>query len=618
MKSLISVLVFFPFLIFGSSTPNNKVPYEVKKESSIEKVNLFLKGAQVDRSTEINLRKGTYYIRLIDLSPYIESNSIQIKANRNARIMAIRYEKNYLDEHKNEMLIDSLNLLLEACRDSLETTHALISVAKDDILFIKTNQKLSKLENVMDVKNISSYYSDRLKALKLQEISLNNKKLLFENKANLIQSQLNNLGYTRQQASGEIVIEIEAHEDGLHKLSFNYYSQRAFWIPQYDIRCKNISSPLEIFYRANIKQEMGEDWNNVPLTLSTENPLTSKNFNSLRPYYISYKTYPPRYNTSHKLVSGVVIGESGEPLIGANVLIDGSTIGTITDIEGRFELSLQDGNQFIRVSYIGYNDKVLRAQSGLNVIELSGGEMLSELVVIDGVPAGASTYSARKIKNQKKDYSIDFSKQNFKFQVTGYEYILEEKVSLKSGEKHKTVNINQYMVNPKYQYVSAPKVNPAVFLHAHIIDWSIEGLLDGQANLYFNDTYIGKSVFNVASENDSIFLSLGIDESLKVSRRKLSESVKKPLLSGKKTVFRDWELLASNNKSIPVEILIYDQIPVSTDKDIKVEFENKSMAHLDEKTGILTWTKKIQAKSEQTIQFSYKVKHSNKKTLYVD
>ncbi len=57
-------------------------------------------------------------------------------------------------------------------------------------------------------------------------------------------------------------------------------------------------------------------------------------------------------------ISGTIIDEnSGETLIGANVLIDGTTIGTSTDFDGKFQFSVEPGTYVVSVSYIGYNEK---------------------------------------------------------------------------------------------------------------------------------------------------------------------------------------------------------------------------------------------------------------------
>ena len=82
-------------------------------------------------------------------------------------------------------------------------------------------------------------------------------------------------------------------------------------------------------------------------------------------------------------VTGVVTDQHGKPIIGANIIIPGTSIGTITDINGVYSLSVPRGS-LLRFSYIGYNPQDIRItnQTTVNVSMTEDVEMLDELVVI--------------------------------------------------------------------------------------------------------------------------------------------------------------------------------------------------------------------------------------------
>ncbi len=82
-------------------------------------------------------------------------------------------------------------------------------------------------------------------------------------------------------------------------------------------------------------------------------------------------------------LSGRVIDENGDPVIGANIAIPGTAIGTISDADGNFSLTVQKGAT-IRVSYIGYLEQqiTITNQTALNVLLQEDTEQLEELVVI--------------------------------------------------------------------------------------------------------------------------------------------------------------------------------------------------------------------------------------------
>lgn len=67
------------------------------------------------------------------------------------------------------------------------------------------------------------------------------------------------------------------------------------------------------------------------------------------------------------IVTGVVTSEGGEPIIGATVQVKGTSTGVITDIDGRYTITVPDGNSILSVSFIGYQSqeiKVMRSYSG--------------------------------------------------------------------------------------------------------------------------------------------------------------------------------------------------------------------------------------------------------------
>lgn len=85
---------------------------------------------------------------------------------------------------------------------------------------------------------------------------------------------------------------------------------------------------------------------------------------------------------THKL-SGIVTDDKGDPIIGANVLVKGTSIGGITDIEGRFSLEVPE-NAILQISYIGYliQDIPVKNKSSLQIALVEDTQNLEEVVVV--------------------------------------------------------------------------------------------------------------------------------------------------------------------------------------------------------------------------------------------
>jgi TonB-linked SusC/RagA family outer membrane protein len=86
---------------------------------------------------------------------------------------------------------------------------------------------------------------------------------------------------------------------------------------------------------------------------------------------------------NNKTVSGTVLDESGEPLIGVSVLVQGTTHGTVTDMDGKFSLDVPS-NAVLEVSYIGYQTQKVKVagQRALSIVMKSDNKVLDEVVVV--------------------------------------------------------------------------------------------------------------------------------------------------------------------------------------------------------------------------------------------
>lgn len=87
---------------------------------------------------------------------------------------------------------------------------------------------------------------------------------------------------------------------------------------------------------------------------------------------------------AQKTVTGTVTdGETNEPLIGASILVTGTSSGTITDIDGTYSISLPDGAESLTISYTGFSTQTIEigSQSVIDVA-MAAGELLDEVVVV--------------------------------------------------------------------------------------------------------------------------------------------------------------------------------------------------------------------------------------------
>ncbi|MFA6361180.1 MAG: carboxypeptidase-like regulatory domain-containing protein, partial [Dysgonamonadaceae bacterium] len=82
------------------------------------------------------------------------------------------------------------------------------------------------------------------------------------------------------------------------------------------------------------------------------------------------------------LVTGSVVDDNGEPVIGASILIKGTGQGTITDIDGSFTINVPAGSNTLVVSYVGLITQEVAVKPTLRIVLSSDTELLDEVVVV--------------------------------------------------------------------------------------------------------------------------------------------------------------------------------------------------------------------------------------------
>ena len=80
-------------------------------------------------------------------------------------------------------------------------------------------------------------------------------------------------------------------------------------------------------------------------------------------------------------VTGKVVDENGEPVIGASIIVKGTTVGTVTDFDGNFELEVPNNGKHLVISYIGMKSQEVGVSSNVTVRLMSDTQNLDEVVV---------------------------------------------------------------------------------------------------------------------------------------------------------------------------------------------------------------------------------------------
>ena len=664
MKNLIWIFFLSTWLVPGNdkNTP-----------STIKEVTVYLQGAQIMREVKISLNNGVNTILINDLSPYIDENSIQISGLKSASILDLNYKIDYL-KTKNDS--DELLRLIAVRKTYLKEVAFLkntIEGLREEYTLLTNNRKLGAEKEGVDllkVKEFTTYYASRITEIKNQIYDNEQNIITVKDNINKLTSQIDQLSGKTGPERGEISLKLETSLPVNLKLNITYTVANAGWFPTYDIRTDAINTPLQFKYNAHVFQQTGSDWNNVKITLSTGDPSLDNMKPEVTPYYLNFvnpRTYKKRaisqkthlkYNPLIKRVSGLVTDESGLPLPGVNVSIKGTTIGTATDFDGKYSLQIENGQELV-FSYLGQKSKNIPIYASQINTRLEADDRLLEEVVAVGygvrVRGAASGINNEKEKpvlyvvdgvvqddigniDQSTIKSIETLKSASAAAIYGSraangvvlittksaeeianviskEFIIRKLQTVPSADDITKVTIDEFKANASYEYFTAPLLNENVFLLAQLDSWEAYDFLPGEATIYFAGNFAGKTFIDPYKTKKKLTISLGTDPNIIVERKQVNNLKSSSFIGNNRIVNHTFEIVIKNNKSNEVELKLFDRIPISQNKEIKIDDIEYNDAVYSDKDRILNWKIQIPAKATAKKAFSYKIKYPRGKHI---
>jgi len=184
--------------------------------------------------------------------------------------------------------------------------------------------------------------------------------------------------------------------------------------------------------------------------------------------------------------------------------------------------------------------------------------------------------------------------------------------------KLQTIEIQRTTTDADYKYVTVPKLSPLAYLTGNITGWAEQNLIGGEATLYFENTFVGKSYLNVNQLKDTLTVSLGNDNSIIVKREKRKDFTSRRVLGSNKTETYSFLITVRNNKTNPVRITVNDQIPVSSNSGIEVNAVELSGGRYNSQTGEVKWDLEIKPSETRELILTYSVKYPKDKTIILE
>lgn len=527
---------------------------DITVKPQTKEVLVYLQNAQINATAEVNLVPGMYNIVLEDLSQFLDENSVQIKGDADFTILSVVTKKNYLGDERKDPKLKALEDSIEVMNTKLYAVKNQIDALNEELGMIIANKSIQG-DNIgvstIELEKMANFYRVRVLEIrnKLSENERKQSKLREKNTA--LQNQLIQLKNQQTKVYSEITLAIKCNTTTKSKIQLSYMVTNAGWAPFYDIKSESLTEPITILSKANVYQNTGEDWKNVKLSLSTGNPTYNNTKPVLSPYTLLLNNPDQLYRKSY----------------GKSMAVPSSNAGVVMDAPSAADINIR------------------------------GGRAESDEVFIDGMKVQSSRASNYTSNTENQTNNIFEISIPYNIPSDGKEYV---------------VAIQEYKAPAVYSYTAIPKLDKDAFLLANLINWDQTGLLPGEASLFNEGTFVGKSYFETRVTNDTIPVSLGREKNIILDRKKVKSFTEKNFTGGTKKTTLEFEIIVRNKKKAEVEITIEDQIPLSNTEEVTIELINGSNATYVKETGKLKWVIKLKPSESNTLKFGYIIRYPKK------
>lgn len=574
-------------------------------KSKLNDATVFLRGAELTHTATSALVRGDNELRIEGLSPNIDKNSLKIKATNGVVVSAFEFSIDNLPLNKpNEGKIKILTDSIEMITEQLEKVKIEAKIDEELTLLMKkgTDRSLADSIKINDLMKVMEYYQSKSSEIETRQITNRNKQRKLEKLLSDLRTRLNTESTKEYERSGVLKLTTSAPLATNCTFTISYYTSLAYWTPYYDINIKSTDKPIDIVSKAKVSQTTTVDWNRVKLTLSTSTPSRGKQAPLFSAWFLQYIRPLPVYAESRMLQNSYSYNkEKAETVAGLaitpaqDMMVRGR--GSVT--ASSKPLYVVDGN-IVDEDYFNSIDpssiKNVEVLKDASATALYGSRASNGAVVV--TLRGMDDYVTANEEDLNMTFNIDLP------------------YTIPGNGKEQSITLQTKTTNASYKYYCAPKLDKETFLLAEISGWEKLNLLSGKANVTYNEMYVGESYINASSTSEALSLTLGTDKRVSVKRELVTDySSKKTFGSDIKQVFT-YKLTVKNNQNKTVRMVLKDQYPKSTNKDLQAELilkDTTTPTVNKEDVGVITWEEDFAPGETKVYQISYSIKYPKDK-----
>lgn len=311
-------------------------------------------------------------------------------------------------------------------------------------------------------------------------------------------------------------------------------------------------------------------------------------------YFLGNASWTPAYDVRAKGV--------GQPI---DLLMKAQVVNNTGEDWSKVDLSLSSGNPTLGGVMPTLSPWTLYRPQLMEIQSTSSRHRFKDMA-----PAPMAAGSAVMDEAKYEDVDAYTTVANtVNYRTTTKEFAIEVPFSVPSDGVPHTVGVKNHSIAATYKHYATPKLDKDAFLYARTTGWEDLDLLSGEANVFFEGTFVGQSILQLDVPKDTLDISLGRDKGVVVERVRRKTTNEKAVIGGTRTVSIGWDLTVRNSKGTSVDLEVRDQYPLSPQSEIEVKLTDKGGAEANENNGMLIWNISLEPKATRKLGFAYTVKH---------
>lgn len=274
MKTILSIILSFTIISNGYGIKVAEELHEQNVAARPSAITVYMTGAELGYKTSVKLKKGKNLVKFTGLSSKIDPGSIVVDIdNKEMIILSVYSTNNFLAEMEKNPKVKLVRDTLENVKDRLaKVSFRKETLLKEKEILFKENYVYTD-KDIVKLKEYADFCRARRDEINEELHQLNKRELKLNEQVARLNKQMVEMNVQMGMPSSEVSAQVLANADITVSFDLKYRVIDAGWAPKYDIRVDGINKPVDLYYKANIYNNTGVDWNDVKLKLSTADPM---------------------------------------------------------------------------------------------------------------------------------------------------------------------------------------------------------------------------------------------------------------------------------------------------------------------------------------------------------